>query len=292
MPSKTSKLTHAHKFEAIGTHWSIETGRSLSSDLKEKIDKCICDFDVIYSRFRDDSVVAKMSIAAGEYDVGADSSKLALLYKKLYNATKGAVTPWIGEGMVAGGYDKNYSLVPSSPIPAPKWDDDIKWHGRTIVTKKPVILDVGAAGKGLLVDKIAVILQNEGIDNFVVDASGDITCRGNVSQTIGLENPYDSKKVIGSIEISNASLCASASNRRRWADGWHHVLDGRTGTSTNEVVATWVVAKNTMVADGLATALFFVGSEKLDGVDDFQFVRLMSDGKIEKSDNFVGQLYI
>ena len=42
-----------------------------------------------------------------------------------------------------------------------------------------------------------------------------------------------------------------------------HVLDARTGTPTRGVVATWVVADTAAVADGAATALFFVEPDRL-----------------------------
>jgi ApbE family len=41
--------------------------------------------------------------------------------------------------------------------------------GTTLVTDHPVLIDVGAAGKGYLVDLIADTLRDTGIDRFVVD---------------------------------------------------------------------------------------------------------------------------
>lgn len=135
----------------------------------------------------------------------------------------------------------------------------MRWNGTTVTTTRPVTLDFGAAGKGCLVDEVAEILEKAGVSEYVIDASGDIRQRGDEPQKIGLENPYDTTSVIGVANVQNTSLCASASNRRRWGNDLHHVLDGRTGQPTNNVVATWVVADSTMVADGLATALFCIG---------------------------------
>ena len=69
------------------------------------------------------------------------------------------------------------------------------------------------------------------------------------------------------------------------------MIDSRTGKPVREVVATWVVAETTMVADGLATALFFVPADKL-AAWDFEYVRLYADGTIERSADFVGELYV
>ena len=294
MPSKISKtkLEHSWQFNAIGTVWSIETTRELPLKIKKQIYKCIDEFDSIYSRFRNDSVVSHMSKRSGTFVLGNDSEKLSRFYRQLYDVTNGSLTPFIGGGLVAAGYDKDYSLIPNAPLLAPLWNDDFVWIGDKIITKQPVVLDVGAAGKGLLVDKVANILEAGGIFQYLIDASGDIKHKGSETQIIGLENPYDIKKVVGIYSLRNASLCASASNRRKWAEGWHHLLDGRTGKPTNDVIATWVVSSDTMIADGLATALFFINAETLSMITDFQSIRLLADGKIEQSKLFVGQLYI
>ncbi len=295
MPSKTSKTKLGHsnwQFEAIGTQWSIETTDALSTELKKEVSACIDSFDRVYSRFRDDSIVAQMSRRAGTFELDEDSTRLAQFYQQMYGLTDGAVTPLIGGGLVAAGYDKDYSLLPTAPLPSPIWDDDIMWRNRTITIKQPIVLDVGAAGKGLLVDKIANILELADIVQYIIDASGDMRHKGSDTQIVGLENPHDPTKVIGTYLLRDTSLCASASNRRKWSDGWHHVLDGRTGAPTNDVIATWVMTDDTMIADGLATALFFVDAQQLASVVDFQFVRLWANGKVEHSKQFMGQLYI
>ena len=70
-------------------------------------------------------------------------------------------------------------------------------------------------------------------------------------QRIGLEHPYDSRRAIGVIEVTDAALCASATNRRAWGDGLHHVLDARTGEPVRTIAATWAVAPTAMVADAI-----------------------------------------
>lgn len=62
--------------------------------------------------------------------------------------------------------------------------------------------------------------------------------RGDVALDVGLEHPLNPGMVIGIAKLQNDSLCASASNQRRWGDGLHHVLDGCTGRPTTDVIAT------------------------------------------------------
>ncbi len=247
---------------------------------------------MVYSRFRNDSLVARVARTAGTYTFPRDCIEMIALYRKLYDATDGAVTPLVGDTLSALGYDKEYTLQPNTDVAVSKWDDVMQWNGATVTTSRPVTLDFGAAGKGLLVDEVAEVLENTGVSEYVIDASGDVRHRSSDSQKIGLENPYDPTSVIGVMNVRNSSLCASASNRRRWGKGIHHVLDGRTGRPTNDVVATWVMADSTMLADGLATALFFVSADRLSACGDFQFVYLLSNDNIEHSVHFVGELFV
>ena len=119
-----------------------------------------------------------------------------------------------------------------------------------------MVIDVGAAGKGYLVDLIARALLDDGIDEFVVDGSGDLRHRGAEPVVVGLEHPTRPGRVIGTVPLRDAALCASATTRRAWGEGLHHVHDGRTGRPVSDVVATWVIAADAATADGLATALF------------------------------------
>ena len=115
----------------------------------------------------------------------------------------------------------------------------------------------GAAGKGYLIDLVSGVLAEQGYPEHVIDASGDLLARGEVRMRVALEHPRDPKKAIGVVELHDGALAASASNRRAWGDGLHHVLDAVTGEPTGSVLATWALADSAMLADGAATALFF-----------------------------------
>ena len=88
------------QFDAIGTRWSIDTGRPVEAALREIIERRIEGFDRTYSRFRDDSLVAKIAEKSGEYDFPADVEKLIRFYRELYDATDGAVSPLVGNALV------------------------------------------------------------------------------------------------------------------------------------------------------------------------------------------------
>ena len=279
-------------FEGIGTQWEISTPFPLAQSVRARLLNRVEQFDAEWSRFRADSRVSVMAREPGQFDFPDEAERLGPLYRMLYGLTGGAMTPLIGASLERLGYDAHYSLTPSgSPLPAPRWDEVLEWAGTTITTNSPVVLDIGAAGKGLLVDLLADELNAEGIGSFVIDGSGDLLARGPQSVQVALEHPYNPGEAIGIVPLAGRALCASASNRRSWGDGLHHVLDGTTGQPVRTAVATWALADTAMLADALATALFFAPGARLEQEFEFSWLTVFSDGSAAHSAEFEGTLF-
>ena len=214
-------------------------------------------------------------------------------YRVLYDGTGGRVSPLVGRTLESLGYDASYRLTPASTLIAvPAWTEAIAWDGEFLDTVAPVLLDVGAAGKGYLADIVSRLLISMGLHTHVVDASGDIVARGETHEVVALEHPGDSSKAIGVVPLADGALAASAVNRRTWGNGLHHVIDAVTGLPTADVVATWALAADAMHADGLATALFFDPAPGLLQADGVSYVRMFADGRVERSPSFPGELFL
>jgi thiamine biosynthesis lipoprotein len=208
------------------------------------------------------------------------------------------MTPLIGASLERLGYDADYSLRPAgTALPAPAWDTVLDWTGTAITAHAPVVLDIGAAGKGLLVDLLAAELEADGVDSYVIDASGDLLAHAAGPMQVGLEHPYNPEQAIGIVQLDGRSLCASAANRRAWGDGLHHVLDARTGEPVRTVAATWAIAQSgvgrsgAMCADAIATALFFDGGPELAHTWGVSWVRMLTDGRVEYSPDSAVELF-
>lgn len=286
-------------FDAIGTHWSIDLPETLDaatvSSVLIRIHERIETFDQTYSRFRADSLVTQISQAAGQYVFPSDASALFVWYRVLYDLTNGAVTPLIGNALSDAGYDAEYLLI-EKPMTSPKaWDDVMRFDAATNVleTSEPILLDFGAAGKGYLIDIVASMLREAGINSYCIDAGGDIAYRSetNEHRRIGLENPHDTSEAVGIATIGNQSICGSAGNRRRWGR-FHHTLDPRTLTSPTVIAAVWVIADTTIIADGLTTALNFVSPETLLPIIPFSYAIFGSDGRLSASPNFPAEFFL
>jgi thiamine biosynthesis lipoprotein len=278
-------------FDAIGTVWSIDADVPLQS-VEPAVRAVIDRYDRTWSRFRADSLVRRMAEAPGRYRVPAEAGPLLDLYRRLHDATVGAVTPLVGRALEHHGYDADYSLVPQDgPVEVPAWDDVLRRDGEHVELLAPVLLDVGAAGKGQLVDLVGAVLLEHGIERFVVDAGGDLLHRGPEPIRVALEDPRDATQAIGVVELRDGAICASAVNRRAWAADRHHVLDARTGEPTRRVSATWAMAPTALEADGLATGLFFAEPALLQRDFRFAGVRVLADGRAQRTATLPGELF-
>src|SRR3954470_18763795 len=145
-------------FDAIGTSWMIETPLPVAVPTRQRLLDRIEWFDGTYSRFRPDSLVSRIASSpeGGCFTFPEDAIELFDLYDRLHACTEGAVDPLVGRDLELLGYDRTYSLNPDGAglqghsSARPSWLKDIRRNGTSLVTSRPLVIDVGAAGKGYL----------------------------------------------------------------------------------------------------------------------------------------------
>lgn len=271
------------RFEAIGTRWEIETAEPLDAGVRADVEGLIGAFDRTWSRFRDDSLVSRLAASGGVVPAPADAAAMLEVYRELSDATDGAVNPLVGESLARRGYDAGYSFVDRGAVAAPAdWASLLAWDDDELQLASGAIIDVGAVGKGRLVDLVLAVVAPRTSGTVVVDASGDLAVHGGPVR-VALEHPYDATRAIGVFTVTDAALCASATNRRAWGEGLHHVLDARTGAPVRRIAATWAVAADALHADAAATALFFDEGPELAAGWGVDWVRMTTDGRVEWS---------
>jgi len=288
-------LQHTYQFEAIGTPWAIETDAPLSAAERRHIHKIIDEFDQTYSRFRTDSLVSRARVEApGSFTFPDSIVELYDTYVQLEHITGGAVNPLVGEALEQWGYDAQYSLLPaeSAPPKPASFTKTITRSGTTLTYHQPGLLDIGAVGKGYLIDLVAKYVARYH-EQYVVDAGGDMAISTTALYVIGLEHPQDFTQVIGTVSLQGESICGSSPNRRSWGEGLHHIIDATTGRpASGDIIATWAIAKSTMLADALSTALFFAPAATLSHhFGDFQYIIMRTNGHVEHTSMDTIKLY-
>lgn len=278
----------------MGSPWEIRIFQEVAhaDELEKDIVRILDDFDATYSRFSSTSLITQLSQSPGNYTVPHDLIVMLREYAKMYEASGRKVNPLVGGTIEDLGYDANYSLTRKDHVrDVPSFDSSLTIQDdTTLVIDKPALIDIGALGKGYSVGLIGAYLDRQGVLNYVINGSGDLLHKGNEPIKVGLESPFNMQEVIGTIHLQNMALASSGSNRRAWGDV-HHIIDPTTGTSPQDVVATWVLASDAGLADLLATAIFLVSPESLTHVYDFEWLRISSDHVSTYSKGFIADLF-
>lgn len=129
-------------------------------------------------------------------------------------------------------------------------------------------LGLGGIGQGFIADKIKALLQSKGCTSGIVNVSGDINTWGRQPDgklwTIGIINPMNKNKVFATFPLENNAVETSGSYEKYVIFNgirYSHIIDPRTGYPAQGVVSVSVFAKQTEIADGLATGIFVLGVE-------------------------------
>lgn len=155
--------------------------------------------------------------------------------------------------------------------------EKIRIEGSRLVKSDPrVQLDLNSIAKGYTVDLLAAMLEERGVENYLVDIGGEVRCRG-VNRTgnpwrIGIETPFDGNMTNGEhiqqrIALNDGALATSGNYRRFYLDSEGrkvaHTLDPRTGKSRlSRLLSATVVAPTCAEADALCTMLMALGDRE------------------------------
>tara|TARA_B100001027_G_scaffold51731_1_gene34452 strand:- start:12 stop:944 length:933 start_codon:yes stop_codon:yes gene_type:complete len=134
---------------------------------------------------------------------------------------------------------------------------------------KNLKINLSSIGKGFGIDLIGKKLDQLGIDNYIINIGGDILTKGhnkkNEDWIIGVENPNLKEKLIKEIvNLTDKGLATSGDYKNFFTKNgkkYSHIINPNTGKPiTHSTKSVTVIHKNSMKADGWATALLALGS--------------------------------
>lgn len=278
----------------MGSPWEVRILQDIQGQihLEKDVITILDDFDATYSRFSPHSLVTQLAHTSGKVVVPNDLVTMLRHYARIYIATQHKVNPLVGGSIEDLGYDAHYSLQPKKDIRSvPLLETAITiLDDTTLEIHKPSLIDIGAVGKGYAVKLVADYLEAHGITAFLINGSGDLLQKGPEPITVGLENPFNTDEAIGTIQLHNASLGSSGSNRRKWGN-LHHIIDPDTLASPNDIAATWVITEDPALADLLSTAIFLVHPDTLLKQYDFEWLIVSSQHHATYSKGFIAELF-
>lgn len=139
-----------------------------------------------------------------------------------------------------------------------------KTHSRTQV-------DLSAIAKGYGVDRVAMILDRQRVDDYLVEIGGEFRARGTSEGgrpwRVGIEQPAEGRRSIGeTVVLRDRAIATSGTTIDFFEQGgrhYSHSIDPRTARPVEHPpMAVSVVADTAMEADGWATGLLVLGPER------------------------------
>jgi len=290
-------------FQGIGTHWKvlyfvpeeIDDVSSWKSSLERKILQTVELFDQRYSRFRKDSLVWQLALSTKkQHKISDEFADILSFGFKLKELTKGRFNPAVGFVLESLGYDSEYSFQEKtiSQKISLEWKlENLKLH-----TPNPVLFDIGAWGKGYLIDMVAAVLESEGVKHYLVDGGGDVRGTSKPDNTpwkVPLVHPLKEQQAFAVVELKNFALACTGSTLRAFGN-YHHLVDPYSYQSVKDVLGVYTQALTATQADGAATALFV---DELENTQDLanklsvEYLLVTPALKFGKSTNFTGQIF-
>lgn len=127
-------------------------------------------------------------------------------------------------------------------------------------------LGLGGIGQGYIADKVKEVLLSKGCKSGIVNVSGDINTWGmqidGKPWTVAIVNPVNKNKVFATFPLIDSAVETSGNYEKYVTFNnirYSHIIDPRTGYPATGVVSVSVFAKQTEIADALATGIFVLG---------------------------------
>ena len=126
----------------------------------------------------------------------------------------------------------------------------------------------GSIGKGYAADRGRARMMARGIKAGIVNASGDMSTWGaqpdGKDWTIGITNPFNTKKLLGKINLKEASV-ATSGNYEKFVEiegkRFSHIINPATGYPATGLSSVTVVGPEAEKANGFSTAIIVLGEE-------------------------------
>ncbi|HCH24427.1 MAG TPA: FAD:protein FMN transferase ApbE [Oceanospirillaceae bacterium] len=144
----------------------------------------------------------------------------------------------------------------------------VQVHPAAIKKLRASAIDLSAIAKGYGVDQVALWLQEQGIEHYLVEIGGELRTKGRKpsgqSWRIAIESPAEqARSVFQVVRVEDRAIATSGNYRNYYEeDGvrYSHTLNPKTLQPVRHKLASvTVMADNAATADALATALMVMG---------------------------------
>lgn len=258
---------------ALGTSYNIIYLADRKLDFQKEIDSVFEAVNTSMSTYRPDSDISRVNRGDSTVMVDQMFREVFELSKEINKRTNGYFDPTVGILVNAWGFGPGEEIRMDSL----KVDSLLKFVGFDKVhltadnhIKKMypnIYFDFNAIAKGYAIDRLALLLDKKGIQDYLVEVGGEVVAKGEnrikeKQWAVGIEDPQelDERELKRIIAIKDKALASSGNYRKFRVDPitgkkYVHTIDPRTGyTKNSNVLGASVIANTCARADAYATA--------------------------------------
>lgn len=252
---------------AFATEWAVSVPDSYEIEaLRPAIDDVLALVDVQMSPWRNDSHITMFNRSrAGTMQMPSELVEVTSSALRLSAASNGEFDPTVGPLV------SRYGFGPIEGDSAPGWQEIGLTGDALSKSRDGLTLDLCGIAKGYALDRMAGIVKEAGVSDFLIDLGGELVACGKHpsgrSWHVAIEDPRPG--ISGAVEVLDLGVMAVATSGNR-ANGYDigtrrysHIIDPLTHEPANSnLLSASVIAETAMIADGWATALMAAGAER------------------------------
>jgi thiamine biosynthesis lipoprotein len=289
-------------FRAMASLHEIQLFAVSRAEAHRAADAAIADvvrIEAKYSRYRDDSVTARVNRAAGAAPVAIDAETAALLRyaQQVFDLCDGRFDITSGVLRRVWDFKAKPARVPSKTSLAAVraligWQR-VEWDDRSIrLPERGMEIDLGGIGKEYAADRAATICVEHGIAHGLVNLGGDVRAIGaqpdGTPWRIGIRDPRRDDSAIAVMEVTDGAVATSGDYERYFDLDGHrycHLLDPRTGMPVSHWQSVSVVAPLCVVAGSCATVAMLLEARALPflNAQRWTYLAVGPDGAVHRS---------
>ena len=269
--------------QALGTGYQVQFYANERFEVAQKFDSTVTAINQSMSTYQPDSDISRIN--AGDTSVVVDEmfKEVLALSRTVYQATKGYYDPTVGILVNAYGFGpgkplKQLDSVVLDSLKAYVGLDKIKISeaGKILKENQSVYLDFNSIAKGYCIDRIGVMLEQNGVENYLIELGGELLAKGkNLDKDkpwrVGIENinaPVTDRDYTEAVTLINKGMAGSGNYRKFRVDTvtgqrYVHTVNPLTGLAEkSDVLSATVIANSCAEADAFATAFMALGYER------------------------------
>jgi len=273
------KTLHKRVCRLMGNRFEISAVSEDETWAQARIDEAIAEIqriEALFTTFNDNSQTNRINANAGISPVKVDREVFELVKRSLRisEVTQGAFDITYGSiDKSLWNFDTQMTALPD-PKTARQMVRLINYRNvilnetecSVFLKEEGMRIGFGGIGKGYAAEMAKRLMIQRGVENGIVNASGDLTTWGAQPNgepwTIGIAHPDAKEQPFSYFNISNISVATSGNYEKYVTIGgkkYSHTIDPKTGLPVSGIKSVTIISPNAEIADAMATPVTVMG---------------------------------